>query len=47
MQDPRHPRAGAREPTPFPGLNAVLDHFLEQAREILGDTVVGAAVSIP
>jgi hypothetical protein len=41
MQDPRHERAIAREPTPFEGLNAVLAHLTDHVRAILGDTLVG------
>jgi len=36
------PRAGARQPTPYDELNAVLAHLVEGARRRLGDNFVGA-----
>jgi hypothetical protein len=36
------PRSSARAPTPFPELNAVLDHLVTEARRRLADNFVGA-----
>jgi hypothetical protein len=35
-------RAAVREHTPFPELNAILAHFVAEARTILGETFIGA-----
>lgn len=42
MPKSQDPRAAARQPTPYPDLNAVLAHLLEGAQRLLGDNFVGA-----
>ena len=42
MPNSKDQRAAVREPTPFPELNAVLDHLVSGAHRLLGDNFVGA-----
>jgi len=42
MPKSHDPRAPARQPTPYPELNAVLAHLVEGAQRLLGDNFVGA-----
>jgi hypothetical protein len=42
MPHSQHPRAAARQPTPYADLNAVLTHLVTGARARLGDNFVGA-----
>jgi hypothetical protein len=42
MPKSQDPRAAARQPTPYPDLNAVLDYLVEGAERLLGDNFVGA-----